>query len=432
MYDAEFWEYVISALLPAINAPFVLLLLPQWKVSVRKQCQILLTVELIMLAEGGLVFMIFGPSHVSALTVSLLALATVYLFLIHYNSLRDGRLAFLLVTIIQNTCVIDVLTSTLYSRDCPQWLLSYVVLGVIQYLILYRYCRKPLHKMLDSNYVRWGRISVIPISLTLSLMIFHMYSMSKERHRTALIPAIALCITVVLIYVSLYYFQQALLAHGDTLQYNALLQSELHFLEAQDRASRTVERKIRIFRHDTRHYLGLMQGCLEQGNTEAAMELLNKIKELTDTTVLSPEVISYTGNPMIDAVLNQIRELAKIRQVAFEVRLALPAKLRVDVMELAVVLSNALENAVHAAAGDGSSLPKKVSIESRPCNQELFLIISNTFSDQLPLDAMTGLPSTQEEGHGYGTLSIYNFAQKYGCALDFTQKNGTVCLRLLI
>lgn len=432
MYDAFFWEYVISALLSPINAPFVLLLLPQWKVSVRKQCQILLIVELIMLAEGGLVYLIFGISHKSALAVSLLTLATVYLFLVHYNSLRDGRLAFLLVTVIQNTCMIDVLTSTLYSRDCPQWLLCYIAFAAVQYFILYRYCRKPLHKMLDSNYVGWGRISVIPISLTVSLMIFHLYSMSKQQHRTAPIPAIALSITVVLIYVSLYYFQQTILSHADTLQYNALLQSELHFLEAQDSASKTAEQNIRIFRHDTRHFLSLLQGCLEQGQTTAAVEILDKLKALTDTTVLSPEIISYTGDPMIDAILNQAKELAKNRQVAFEVRLTLPKRLRVDVMELAVVLSNALENAVHAAAADVSSLPKKVCIQSCPCSQELFLVISNTFSEQLALNASTGLPSTREEGHGYGTLSIYNFSQKYGCTLDFTQKDGMVYLRLLI
>lgn len=102
----------------------------------------------------------------------------------------------------------------------------------------------------------------------------------------------------------------------------------------------------------------------------------------------------------------------------------------VNDVELAVVLSNALENAVRAAAQDHSGQPRLVAIQSYPCSQSLFLVISNNYHGELILDDKTGLsiPPVPTEGHGYGTLLIYNFAQKYHCTLDCQQKDGRLKL----
>ncbi len=99
------------------------------------------------------------------------------------------------------------------------------------------------------------------------------------------------------------------------------------------------------------------------------------------------------------------------------VKVDLAETLPVDKVELCIMLSNALENAVNACGriSDTKRRELRITCISRP---ELAIGIYNTYEGTVVIDE-SGLPVSRDDYHGYGTQSIRLFAQKYGAVLDF-------------
>ncbi len=65
-----------------------------------------------------------------------------------------------------------------------------------------------------------------------------------------------------------------------------------------------------------------------------------------------------TGNPITDIIIHQKGQEAGEKQIPFQVDFTYPSKLLIDVYDVAVILNNALENAIEACGrvicGDGA------------------------------------------------------------------------------
>ena len=112
-----------------------------------------------------------------------------------------------------------------------------------------------------------------------------------------------------------------------------------------------------------------------------------------------------------------------------EARISLPDKLPVNEGELAIVVANALENAIHA----NLSLPReKRKIRCKMVGTpSIMLEISNPCASDAVFDS-NGLPVSQKEGHGLGVQSISAFCRKNGAVCQFDQADGWFWLRLVL
>lgn len=96
---------------------------------------------------------------------------------------------------------------------------------------------------------------------------------------------------------------------------------------------------------------------------------------------------------------------------------------------MAIVLANALENAIHA----NMEVPREQ--RSICCKMvgapSLMLELSNACTGSVLFDAQ-GLPMAQQEGHGLGVRTICAFCKKYGAICQFEQLDGQFRLRLIL
>ena len=114
------------------------------------------------------------------------------------------------------------------------------------------------------------------------------------------------------------------------------------------------------------------------------------------------------------------------------IRFQLSPHFEAECAGLAVVLSNALENAMHACLELPNERPRRISLEVRSTLRQLFLTITNTCHGPVELDPVTGLPCSRREGHGYGLKSIAAFAAEHGGILQCTTDSNSFCLKLLL
>ena len=97
--------------------------------------------------------------------------------------------------------------------------------------------------------------------------------------------------------------------------------------------------------------------------------------------------------------------------------------------ELAIVFSNALENAIHACM----RLPEeqreiRCKVISYP---NLMFEFSNPYTGTVRFDER-GLPVSSRQGHGIGSHSIAAFCEKHGAAYQYTAENGQFTLRVIL
>mgnify|MGYP000760026707 FL=1 len=106
------------------------------------------------------------------------------------------------------------------------------------------------------------------------------------------------------------------------------------------------------------------------------------------------------------------------------VRAEVPHFIPVAETDLCVLLSNALENALHACKGADDS----IEVQTYERIEKFFLQVVNDCREAVRFE--DGIPVTDRPGHGIGVSSICAIVERYGGLYSFSVKEGKVVLRV--
>ena len=188
---------------------------------------------------------------------------------------------------------------------------------------------------------------------------------------------------------------------------------------------RESERRASTYRHDLRHHMQYLAGCIENGRTEQAQAHIREVC----AEIESQKVRVFCENETVNLILSAFAGRAEESGVPLRVRAEVPHFIPVAETDLCVLLSNALENALHAC--------QRLRQTGEPCDIELvvyeksgkfFLQVTNTCPPGVTFEK--GLPVTREPGHGIGVRSICSIAERYNGMYSFSGKDGRFVLRV--
>ena len=108
---------------------------------------------------------------------------------------------------------------------------------------------------------------------------------------------------------------------------------------------------------------------------------------------------------------------------------SLPNDVAISDTELCSLLSNGLENALHAVA-DLPADRKQISLYCGVRQNKLLIEIRNPCAG--PIVMRDGLPVSDREGHGYGCRSIQAIAQRNGGLCVFSARQGQFLLQIML
>ena len=109
-------------------------------------------------------------------------------------------------------------------------------------------------------------------------------------------------------------------------------------------ALRTSQQQTRAYRHDLRHHLQYISACIENGRGEQAQEYIQSIC----SEIEASKVTTYCENEAANLIFSAFAARAEAQGVKFSLQAVLPHILPISESDLCVLLSNALENALHA------------------------------------------------------------------------------------
>jgi len=224
--------------------------------------------------------------------------------------------------------------------------------------------------------------------------------------------------------ISVFYFVFVILYYAET-QKKASLQRERDMLDAQFRLAQTefaslrqLQQNAASYRHDMRHHFALLQGLASKEHIEGIKEYLRTAQ--SDMDDITPT--RFCENETVNLILSAFANKAKQAEIMLTVDAKLTDLLPFSDTELCALLSNALENAIHACEQIPDSNKRIIRLRMYSKNKKLCIDLHNSYQAE-PIFHQ-GLPVSQEHGHGFGTKSMIHIVEKHGGVFQFSVKDG--------
>lgn len=190
-------------------------------------------------------------------------------------------------------------------------------------------------------------------------------------------------------------------------------------------ANKRSEYAISLLRHDMRHFLANISVFIDNCEYDKAKEYINGINSYTDQTAMHKFCCNKIINMILSSYENEINEA----QIDFKYSIQVPEQLFVSDIDLTSILSNAMENAIHAVL----LLPlekRHIALKIDMNDDKLLISIKNTFAQKPELT--DGIPRANKSGHGFGTQSIRYVTEKLNGNYQFSIKDDMFILRVIL
>ena len=208
------------------------------------------------------------------------------------------------------------------------------------------------------------------------------------------------------------------------LQQNFRLSTEISLLEQEEHSlNRYVEEakarydETKSFRHDIRNHIAVVKNLLQSGKFTEAVSYMEAMDDIA-------EKMSFpcsTNNPVVDILVGNKLGIAKSMGIDADCSLLLPYPCDIKDIDICIVLSNALDNAIHAVKSLDAGIEKYIRVFGRIQGDFLMIEVENSFHGKDTFKKGTGLSNVKK------------VAEKYGGAMSIeTQENKFVLHVLLI
>lgn len=293
-------------------------------------------------------------------------------------------------------------------------LIRAVLFSGILYLFRH-YFAGPYHFLAENMQKGWFVISMIPFLFFAMVMFLGLYP--TLRHDNFLV-VVMLYVVLALIYVVIYRIFQTTYVSIHQEQYTRQMESYLAMQKHNNE-------RLRQVRHDMRHILNNIISLLQDGKTDEALRFADQYRLAVERNGTK----TWCENQTLNAILGYYLDQAMAEGIEVEAQLNFPETLPVDVVELSVCLSNAVENALHACRKQPDGAVKRLLMTSI-MEPQFTIEIANTYAEPVRL-GRDRLPVSSRPGHGVGTQSIAAFARRHHADLHYIVEDNMVRLYLI-
>lgn len=307
---------------------------------------------------------------------------------------------------------LDNLFLMYYGTNISGWELEIwqIVIGLsaaaLLIFLVFRFLYRPFHVYVRENRTNWQPV-FFPL-LMIVMLFFYFRNSSAGFTVWFLLFLTGLSLFVVII---------RFLAASAAVARMKETEEEVEFrMQVQRQEYEDICKKMeagRIYRHDMRHHLSVLEELAKQGEMESVLGYLENMEEGLSKT----EKEVYCENITINAVLSSSIGSAKDAGCVVSTMIDIPEEIPYDDIDICMVLANAIENAANACRKINEKEKRYIRILAKVHGrQKLIISVENSCEGDISFDR-DGYPDVPvQEGHGIGLKSIRAIADKYnGC-----------------
>ncbi|WP_352399835.1 ATP-binding protein [Anaerotignum sp.] len=226
--------------------------------------------------------------------------------------------------------------------------LRFILFGVIAFAF-----RKWVSKLYRKVLEYWHIYLLPVIFLFICFLGYFFEGVIEEQLYDNSLPLILLILLGLSIYIGIIHSLKILTREYAARQENQrmqnsqkLLRQAAHSMEQRITLMAESQKKMSILNHDRRHFNNALLELLSKGNMEEMEILLSRQQKIS---INSPQKM-YCENPATGAAIGYYAALAESNGISCNIRTEIPKEPFIDSLELSMVLSNLMENAINACA----------------------------------------------------------------------------------
>lgn len=271
----------------------------------------------------------------------------------------------------------------------------------------------------------WMLLLAVPAIAIVTLTVFQFALESipdnREVHTYIYISAAGLLFITVLVFALFSKLQNQLTISRDNREMKMQLELQRQSAEKMENAYNHT----RALRHDLKNHLRALSGMLQSGNTDDALAYMQTMQsDLEDATYFA-----VTGNTAVDAILNEKLLTAQRQETNLRFDAVTLKNTKAKPMDLCIILSNALDNALEACRKLSDVQSRTVSLKIREESDFLLISVQNPVAKPPKKLGNSFLSDKKDrENHGIGLRSIRSTAEKYNGEVLAECKNNVFTL----
>ncbi len=256
----------------------------------------------------------------------------------------------------------------------------------------------------------WWLLCLIPALFYCGFAFLTMYPCRLEDNLQS-VPGILIFIVMMFVsYVIVFRYVESESNRKSAYWKNVLFKSYIKGLENQYYLVEQAEKNLKILRHDMRHYSGMVDLLLEQGEYEEIRKVTKYINDVADEN----RITKYCDNLIVNTVLKNMTEKAETLGIEVHRDILVPREVPVNGYELASVVANLFENALFCVK-ELKEEKRYVDVKIHCLQDHLLIHMQNAYEQEIRFDERSGLPRSRAGGeHGLGMQSVLAFSDKIG------------------
>lgn len=174
--------------------------------------------------------------------------------------------------------------------------------------------------------------------------------------------------------------------------------------------------EMRKFRHDIQHHFIVLKELYGK-NEQEYMEYLEQVSRQFKAI---PKNIQ-SGNTIADVILNQYDMIMKQENIQFQVKGKFPESCYIEKIDICIILSNILKNALEAVRVIEK---KEVKLEFRYDEEQIYICESNYYGKVTDISLGERTWKKNKENHGFGLENTRNSVKKYNGAMEIIKEDN--------
>lgn len=372
-----------------------------------------------------------GMSFIPNLIGSILSLLILFIISIVCYS---GRWTHKLLIIVMYN-IFDIIASNIFfylgtlfsNQDYSELLLPGSITRIYTIVLIYLFEATVICiiRQLTNHFSHFSEESLAVISLFLMcsflivLMNYYLlFALSQGDWKLEIIGLASTCVMLIVIISTLCIFRRLQEKNRLLLQYES---EALRMKQLQEN-----EQRVHEIRHDMKHYFLTYQMLLQDGKISEVMDDMQKMVDVR----LNEDSFLLCKNQLINSMLTQKKLLCDEKDIPFSVRADF--SYTDDDIELTVILSNLLDNAIEAE----EKIAKNnrfiyIEIISRP--NAISILIENAITESV-LSVNSNLHTSKDKpsSHGIGIKSVKRLLNRRNGIIDIYEDHQKFCVHIYI
>lgn len=371
------------------------------------------------LLSGGIIYVssiFFFPATITGM----LSLGSAFIFSFFYSSRMESKIIFSILYVILGF-ISESLSYFLVSKlqlvpgaddlsnlEARLLILLFSSLIMVLFIVLIRFFKKDQDYKLSKLYYILMTFIILTSLFILNTLFF--FTEENASYVFSVIGILGINITVVYLFDGLL---EKFRIKDELLQ----LQKQMDYQNTSYKKIGRSFQSIKLMIHDTNKHLLYIRACIRENELQEAVQHINKmLNQIEDT----PYFRVATGNLAIDALLNNVLNVANDNNVLVKHHICIGNIDSVDRYDLCVVLGNILDNALEAVQRLSVTEERYIYVRIYTNNDTLTIHTVNSYNKNR--SQINDIFKKNPVHHGVGLLNVQHIAEKYGGHLTTVAK----------